>query len=249
MKVLILAAGYGTRLYPITLDKPKALLEVGGKTILERIITSIIEVNDCDHIYIVTNSKFYKDFVKWVINKNFSMEITVIDDGTSSNEARLGAIGDIHLVIEGKNISEDLLVAGSDNLFDFDVKDFIAFAKPKSPCASIALFDIKDLKKANLYGIAVINKETYEVIGFEEKPAKPKSTLAATAVYFYPKEKLKLFSEYIKAGLTKDAPGNFIKWLVTKEPVYGYVFKGNWYDIGSIESLKKADEDYRKRGK
>jgi len=249
MKTIILAAGYGTRLYPLTLNKPKALLDVGGKTILERVLEKVFELQDCDAIYIVSNEKFYKSLADWVKGISAKVKIEVFDDGTTSNEDRLGAIGDINFVVKKAKINDDCLVLGSDNIFDFDLKNFIKFAKSKSPHASLALFDIKNIEKASLYGIAVMKEKGEEVIDFQEKPKEPKSTLAATAIYYYPKEKVSLLEEYMKGAMTKDAPGNFIKWLRLSEAVYGYVFRENWYDIGDKESLKQADEEFKRRGK
>lgn len=247
MKALILAGGYSTRLYPLTLNRPKALLEVGEKTILGRILDSVFTIEECDMTYIVSNKKFYEDFCNWVDNQNYKKKIEVLNDGTTSNENRLGAIGDINFALEATGLFDDLLILGSDNLFEFKLKDFTDFALSKRPNASLALCDVKNIKKASLYGIAVLKQETSEIIDFQEKPEKPKSTLAATAVYFYPKEKLNLIKEYMKEGLTKDAPGNLVKWLKDREPVYGYVFKENWYDIGDKVSLKKADDEYRRK--
>ncbi|MCK4464017.1 MAG: nucleotidyltransferase family protein [Candidatus Omnitrophica bacterium] len=247
MKALILAAGYGTRLYPLTLNKPKALLKIGDKTILGRILDSVFTIEECDITYIVSNKKFYDNFYNWADNQNYKKKIEVLNDGTTSNEDRLGAIGDIDFALEATGLFDDLLVLGSDNLFEFKLKDFTDFALSKRPNASLALYDIKNIKKAPLYGIAVLKQKNSEIIDFQEKPERPKSTLAATAVYFYPKEKLNLIKEYMKEDLTKDAPGNFVKWLKGREPVYGYVFEENWYDIGDKASLKKADEEYRKK--
>lgn len=249
MKVLILAAGYGTRLYPMTLDKPKALLEVGGKAILGRILESVFKLEDLDSIYIVSNKKFYANFRDWIRKQDYKKNIEILNDGTISDGNKLGGIGDINFAIEKAGISGDLLVLGSDNLFDFDLRDFRRFALSKKPYASLALCDIKDIKKARLYGVAVLGGKNNEIIDFEEKPAKPKSTLAATAIYFYPEEKVDLIKEYMKRSFTKDAPGFFMKWLKAREHIYGFVFKENWYDIGDKESLKKADEEYRKKEK
>lgn len=249
MKAVILAAGYGTRLYPLTLNKPKALLEVGGRAILDRVLESVFTVKECDGVYIVTNDRFYDGFLGWLENARYSVKIEVLHDGTFSNEDRLGAIGDINFTIERAKLDSDLLVLGSDNLFDFKMRDFVDFAVLKSPNASLCLYDIKDKRKAPLYGIAVLKRKTGEITDFEEKPKNPKSTLAATAIYYYPREKANLVGEYMKSSLTKDAPGNFIKWLKAKEPVYGYVFKGKWYDIGDKVSLKKADDEFREKEK
>ena len=252
MKAIILAAGYGTRLYPLTLNKPKALLEVGGKTILERVVKDIFSLKECEAAYIVSNDRFYKQFCDWTesgIAKGIigSKKLEVLNDGTTSNDDRLGAIGDINFAIEKKKIEDDILVMGSDNLFGFHIRDFEGFALSKRPSACLALHDVKDIKKASLYGIAIVKSETKEVVDFQEKPKEPKSTLAATAVYFYPTEKIEMLKEYMKSGLTKDAPGNFVKWLSTKEKVYGFVFQEKWYDIGDIASLESADEEYRKK--
>ncbi|UCD54821.1 MAG: nucleotidyltransferase family protein [Candidatus Omnitrophota bacterium] len=241
MVAIILAAGYGTRLYPLTLDKPKAFLEVGGKTILDRLVAKIKLIKECKEIIVVTNEKFYKNFKAW---KAQSAGVEVINDGTKSNKTRLGAIGDINLVLQKKSAKQDLLIAGSDNLFEFDLREFIRFARKKRPFSSIALFDIKDRKLARKYGVCSLDKNA-RVIEFEEKPPAPKSTLAASALYFIPKEKITKISDYMKTGLPKDAPGNLMKWLAKTDKVFGYVLPGAWYDIGDMKSLKKADEDFK----
>ncbi len=243
MVTIILAAGYGTRLYPLTLDKPKALLEVGGKTILDRLVRKIELVKECKEIIIVTNEKFYRNFETW---KAESPGVEVINDGTKSDETRLGAIGDINLILQKKSVEEDVLITGSDNLFDFDLREFVEFGNRKRPFSSIALFDVKDRKLARKYGVCSLDKNA-QVIEFEEKPPSPKSTLAASALYFIPKEKITKIFDYMKTDLPKDAPGNLMKWLAKTDKVFGYVFSGAWYDIGDIDSLKKADEDFAKR--
>ena len=249
MITIILAAGYGTRLYPLTLDKPKALLTVGGKTILDRLVNEIERIKECKKIIIVTNEKFYKNFEAWAKKVKYSVSIKVINDKTKSNETRLGAIGDINLVLEEEKIKgEDLLVTGSDNLFEFDLEDFVRFGRGKRPFSSIALFDIKDIALSKKYGICSIDKGSL-VTDFEEKPQAPKSTLAATALYFIPKEKVSKIFEYMKTNLSKDAPGNLMKWFAKVDKLFGYVLKETWYDIGDVNSLKKADEEFKQREK
>ena len=254
MVTIILAAGYGTRLYPLTLDKPKALLEVGGKTILDRLVRKIELVKECKEIIIVTNEKFYRNFESWAETQDHPRDgrlstpgaVEVINDGTKSNETRIGAIGDINLILQKKSVEEDVLITGSDNLFEFDLRKFIKFAHKKRPFNSIALFDVKDTKLARKYGVCNLDKNA-QVIEFEEKPPSPKSTLAASALYFIPKEKITKIFDYMKTDLPKDAPGNLMKWLAKTDKVFGYVFSGAWYDIGDMESLKKADEDFAKK--
>jgi len=246
MVTIILAAGYGTRLYPLTLNKPKALLRVGGKTILDRLIQNIELIKECKKIYIVTNEKFYKSFEDWRKKSKFKTEIEVINDRTKTNETRLGAIGDIHLTLEKGNIKDDLFILGSDNLFEVDLRDFTEFSSKKKPSSSIMLIDIKDLVLAKKYGICSLNQNS-QVTDFEEKPKKPKSTLAASAVYFIPKERISKIFDYMKTALPKDAPGNLMKWLAKVDKLFGYVIKGAWYDIGDIDSLNKADDEFKKK--
>ncbi|MBW2645829.1 MAG: nucleotidyltransferase family protein [Deltaproteobacteria bacterium] len=245
MKGLILAAGYGTRLYPLTLDRPKPLVKVGGRTILERLLKKFEELDSCEEVYIVTNARFYDMIAKWVKGKSFSVEVKVINDMTTSNEGRLGAIGDINLVLEKEDPCDDVLIVAGDNLFEFNISDFIDFAGEKERF-SVALFDIKDRKLAQKYGIVSLDSNQ-KVNDFQEKPSSPKSTLASTGVYYLPKSKLPMMDTYMKTDLVKDAPGNFVKWVSENDEVYGYVFNEGWYDIGDKASLEKADIEYRKR--
>ena len=247
MVTIILAAGYGTRLYPLTLNKPKALLEVGGKTILDRLLRQIELTGVCEKVALVTNEKFHKSFEVWAKSAKSKIDITVINDKTKSNETRLGAIGDINLVLKKENLnSKDLLITGSDNLFDIDMKDFTNFATSKRPASSMALFDVGDKELSKKYGICSIN-DAKQIVDFEEKPKNPKSTLAATALYFIPKERVSKIFEYMKTDLSKDAPGNLMKWLSKVDKLFGYVIKGAWYDIGDIDSLKKADQEFKNK--
>lgn len=247
MTTIVLAAGYGTRLYPLTLNKPKALLKVGGKTILDRLFEKIEAVDGSGKAVIVTNEKFHKNFEVWQSRRSSGIGVKVINDKTKSNETRLGAIGDINLALEETGIREDLLITGSDNLFGEDLGGFVRFSLARRPFSSLALFDIKSKKLAVKYGICELNADS-EVVGFEEKPSKPKTTLAASALYFIPKEKAAKVRGYMKTGLSKDAPGNLMKWLSREDKVFGYILKGAWYDIGDTESLRKADEEFNKKG-
>lgn len=246
MEVLILAAGYATRLYPLTLNWPKPLLQVGKCTILEHIFHKIQELDNVERVFIVTNSTFARHFQEWVDNFRFTISIDVVDDKTTSNENRLGAIRDIDYVIKQKDIDDDLLVIGGDNLFEFSLREFVEFSVKRWPSSCIALYDIGDLKKATLYGVVKID-ETARVIGFREKPKDPDSSLIATCIYYFPKEKLGFLNRYLSCSMKVDAPGNYIKWLGENDSVYGFVFKDGWYDIGDIESLKQADEFYKSK--
>lgn len=241
MIVLILAAGYATRLYPLTLNTPKPLLKIGKKSILEHILEKVSHVPDVKKCFIVTNQKFFNAFKE--VSK---FGIKVVNDETTSNENRLGAIRDIEFVIKRYNIQDELLVIGGDNLFEFSLKDFVDFAKVHKTDASLALFDIKNKEKAKQYGVVHIDSSK-RVIAFEEKPQRPESTLIATCIYYFPSEKLGLISDYIASGQRVDAPGNYIKWLSENHKVYGFVFKEDWYDIGDIKSLRAADRKYKEK--
>ena len=248
MTTIILAAGYGTRLYPLTLNRPKALLEVGARTILDRLIDNIARAGRCEKVYIVTNEKFHQPFEDWSKSRDFSFGVKVINDGTKSNETRLGAIGDIDFVLKKETIEDDLLITGSDNLFDLEIADFVKFGIEKKPFSSMVLVDVKDRKLATRYGICSLDAEG-RVIDFAEKPKEPRSTLAATALYFIPQEKLAKVRDYMETDLPKDAPGNLMKWLAAEDGLYGYVLRQTWYDIGDKESLRKADEEFTRKEK
>lgn len=241
IKAIIPAAGYATRLHPLTKDKPKALLEVRGKPILEHIIKKVLEL-DVDEIFIVSNARFYPSFKEW--KKGFSCKVPVklINDGTLTNETRLGQIGDIMLVMEKAKIDEDLLVVAGDNLFNFSLKPLHDFFMEKRTNVN-ALFDVKTMEAAKQLGTATIddkNKITY----FEEKAKKPKSTLASTGIYLVPKENLKLFSEYIDAGNPPDMMGFFMEWLMRNYELLGFVYKEKWFDIGWIEALEQTNKEF-----
>jgi glucose-1-phosphate thymidylyltransferase len=249
MKALILGAGYAVRLYPLTLNTPKPLLEVGGKKIIDRIIAKISVIKGLDEIYVVTNHRFYANFEQWALGCRYGQKISVIDDGTSTNETRLGAIRDMELSIKEKSVNDDLLVVAGDNLFEMKIESFIDFASTKRTGASVALYDVGSIEAAKRYGVVSIDKSG-KVTEFEEKPKEPKSTLISTGVYYFPRERVSDIDRYLKTeGMKNDAPGYYIKWLSANGNVYGFSFSEKWYDIGDIESYKKADEEYKKKEK
>ena len=247
VKALILAAGYATRLYPLTLDTPKPLLKIGSKTISDRIVEKIASVKEIDEVYLVTNEKFAPHFEKWAKGARRGVKIRVINDHTLTNETRLGAIGDMELVIEEAGVADDLLVLGGDNLFGFDLRDFIAFSREKKGPA-IAAFDVKDVEEARRFGIVLVDKDG-RIVEFAEKPAQPRSTLAAMCVYFFPRNTLQLLKKYLAKGLNKDQPGHYIRWLSENHKVYAYTVAGEWFDIGDKDLLKIADKVYREKEK
>jgi len=241
MKALILAAGYATRLYPLTKTLPKPLLNVGNKKVIEYILEKIENVEIIDEVFIVTNDKFYFKFMDWSKNYISSKKIEIINDGTFSNEDRLGALGDVEYVVKNKEINDDLLVIAGDNLFEFSLNNFIDFFK-LSPSSVIALCDLKDKNEIkNKFGCIELNKT--EVIGFEEKPAVPKTSLAAIACYIYSKKHvLELFKD--NPNLNFENIEKIMKNFIDKKELRGYVFSEKWLDIGSFDQLEEARSRY-----
>ena len=249
MNALILAAGYATRLYPLTLNKAKPLLAVGGKLIIEWLFDNLASLPNLRTIYIVTNNKFASDFSAFAeatAEKHPGMQIKVINDGSTSDDDKLGAIGDINLVLTRENLATaDLLVVAGDNLFEQPLSEFVGAAE-KSP-ATVAVYDVGDLEAMKKYGTVTVDQNGV-ITNFEEKPKQPKSTLAAVALYYYSREVLPMFMTYLAAGNNPDQPGLFLQWLYTRKPVNTFEIKGRWLDIGSKETLADADKIFASRG-
>jgi len=243
MKALILAAGYATRLYPLTLDRAKPLLPVAGKPTIEHIIERICQIKEIDRIFVVTNQKFFKQFQDWQEKFSSAKPIRIINDNTACEEDRLGAIGDIEFVLNKENISDDLLVVAGDNLFESGLPEFIDFARGKAPASSIGLYKLKDQQAVKKYSQVELDQHG-QVVDFIEKPKQPTSTLVAKCIYFFPQTKLRRFSEYIALGASTDQPGNYISWLAKNDLVFGFVFRGKWYDIGCHDVYTKANKDF-----
>jgi len=245
MKSLILGAGYATRLYPLTRSRPKPLLDIDGKPVIEYILDPIEKIEGLDEITVVVNHKFYSHFERWRKSYRSSKPLVLLNDGSTHEGNRLGAIGDMRFFIGERKITEDLLVVAGDNLFDIDLRPFVQFAQKKSPFSSVTLYDVKDFSLARHYGIVSLDGEG-RIVSFEEKPEHPKSTLSAMGVYYFPKKVLPQIEAYLKGGSPQDAPGFFIHWLSQQETVYGYPATGTWYDIGDLASYQKAATAFKK---
>jgi len=243
MRALILAAGYATRLYPLTREFPKPLLEVGGKPLLDHIIAKIEGEEQVKAITVITNNKFFPQFKEWAAKRKFARPLNLVDDKTLTLDDRLGAIGDMHFAILDQGLQEDLLVLGGDNLFDTPLKGFLDFAKSKdSPV--IGVYDIREKSLASQYGVIGLDADS-RVVDFEEKPKTPKYSQIAMCLYYFPKAKLGLIGEYAASRPEKrDATGFYIDWLRKREPVYGYVFEGRWFDIGDPRYYNEAKERF-----
>jgi len=244
MKALILAAGYATRLYPLTREYPKPLLTVGRRPIIDFILEKLVQTETIDEIIVVTNSKFFSLFQKWQQGLNVNKQISLVDDLTKDHGDRRGAIGDMHFVIENKGIQDDLLVIGGDNLFEGGLSDFLSFAKANSAHPVIGAYDIEDISEARKYGVIKLDDKK-QIVDFQEKPKEPESTLIAMCLYYFPNGSLGLIGEYLQTKANKhDATGFYIDWLRKKEAVYGFVFKGHWYDIGDHKFYNQAKERF-----
>ncbi|MFL6521461.1 MAG: nucleotidyltransferase family protein [Chthoniobacterales bacterium] len=243
MNALILAAGYATRLYPLTLTKAKPLLEVAGKPMIDWVLDNLAPIPDLERVYVVTNRKFVKDFQAWAEQyrakrPNFSIEI--IDDGSTDDSDKLGAIGDICLVVTRHELAKnDLMVVAGDNLFSEPLANFAIAAKNSE--ATLATYDVGDLEAIKKYSSITTNSDGV-ITRFEEKPPKPENTIAGIALYYFSRDVVPLFTTYIAAGNNPDQPGRFIQWLYQRKPVKTFQIKGTWFDIGSKETLEEANQ-------
>ena len=222
MKAIILAGGYATRLQPLTDDLSKCLLPVGGRPMVDWILDRVRRAEEIDEVHVVTNSRFAGDFEQWARLKD---GVTVHDDGTTSNDDRLGAIGDVAFTLDQAGIDDDVIVIAGDNLFDYELSDYLGFWRGKGVASAVAVRDVGDLRLASHYGIVALDADD-RVVEFVEKPPQPKSTLAATATYIYHREHVPLVTRYLAEGNPPDQSGSFIEWLRSREPVYGYSFTG-----------------------
>ncbi|MBN2120512.1 MAG: nucleotidyltransferase family protein [Candidatus Omnitrophica bacterium] len=240
MKVIILAAGYGTRLYPLTKDTAKPLLPVKGKPIIEYIVGKVQLIEEVSEIFVVTNHRFYKQFKEWLNNLISSIPITLIDDGSLNQNDRLGAIKDLAFVIEGQKINEDILVVGGDNLFDFCLCEFVEYARNFRNASTIGVYNLNGRYKPGKFGVVSLDAEK-KVISFYEKPSNGSaSRLISMCLYYFPKEKVHLIQDYIKNGNVLDKAGSYIQWLAQTDKVYGHMFEGRWLDIGDVDSYTEA---------
>lgn len=241
MKCLILAAGYATRLYPLTENFPKPLLSVGDKTILDHLIDDIDTLGTVDEYVVISNHKFAQHFEDWAKTKN--QKITVVDDGTSTNETRLGAVKDIQFAVEKLELDDDMLVIAGDNVLDFSLTKFISYAREKGTSCIMRYYEA-DEKRLHKSGVASVD-ENDRIVAMEEKPENPKSHWCCPPFYYYTKTDARLVGEGIKAGCGTDAPGSYIAWLCTKTTVHAMEMPGKRYDIGNLESYEKVQKEYK----
>ena len=234
---LILSAGYATRMYPLTANTPKSLLPVGDRVVLDWMMDALQSLPMVEHIALVTNAKFAPHFTQWVAERRFHTHIALINDGSTHDANRVGAIGDIALAIRQLRITEPLLVSAGDHIVEWDLAQFIAFGQAHAPHATIALYRLPDIREASKFGMVEVDAEQ-RVIHCEEKPAQPRSNLAMIALYYLPPAIFPRLQAYLASQQNTDAPGHFIVWLSRLEPVYGWASSGRYCDIGSLESYR-----------
>ncbi|MBM3837896.1 MAG: nucleotidyltransferase family protein [Verrucomicrobia bacterium] len=274
MNVLVLAAGYATRLYPLTLTQPKPLLPVAGKPMINYVLDNLAAIKGLDRAYVVTNAKFFSQFENWARNYQLSskepgradlqvcptdrrdeipirdrsadqqvpktrLAITIVNDRSTGESNKLGAIGDIHFVLEQEKLSDDLIVVAGDNLFSHDLKDFGAYCREKNTPV-LGVRDVGDLELVRRYSVVNVDQNS-RITLFEEKPKLPTNTLSGIALYYYPRTALPLIRQYVREGNNPDQPGRLIQWLYQRVPVHTWTVPGLWYDIGSQETLEEAN--------
>ena len=243
MKVIILAAGYATRLYPLTLTQPKPLLPVAGKPMVEHVLDNLAPIAAIDRVYVVTNAKFATHFQTWSDHYRATkskFDFTVVNDGSTDDSNKLGAIGDINYVLTTQAVDDDLLVVAGDNLFSDKLGEFGNFCAEKNAPVE-AVYDVGNLEEIKKYN-SITTDADGRITFFEEKPKHPVSTLTGIALYYYPKSTIALIKQYIAEGNNPDQPGRLVQWLYPRTAVYTWRVPGLWYDIGSKETLEEANQ-------
>ena len=247
MKLVVLAAGFASRLHPLTLTQPKSLLEVAGKPILDRLSENLETIDAIDRIFIVSNQKFAAHFTRWADAKAEPLRkrITIVNDGSTSKADRLGAIGDLAFVIRERRVHDDVIVVAGDNLFSQPLGLFGDYCQEINDPV-LGVYDVGRLESAKNYSAVHINVEG-QITSFEEKPEAPETTLIGTALYYYPKAVLPMIHTYLAGGNDREKPGRFIQWLYPRRPVFTWSVPGIWYDVGSKETLEEANRIFKGR--
>jgi len=239
MKAVILAGGYARRMWPLTKNRPKHLLPVAGRPMLDYVMDSLESIPDLEEIFLSTNMRFQGQFKKYLDGVDTKKRLRLFIEDTRSEEEKLGSVGALGYLIRESGLDDDLLVIGGDNIFGFEMTDFIEYFYSKK-ANTIALYDLGNREKARLYGVVHIDDDN-RIIDFHEKPADPQSTLVSTACYAFTRKGVRSILRYLEEGNDPDKMGHFIEWLYRHDDVYGFVFTGVWFDIGSLESYEAAD--------
>jgi glucose-1-phosphate thymidylyltransferase len=247
LKAIILAAGYAKRLYPLTLNCPKSLLQVAGKPMIEYVLDNLVPISELEEVYIVTNDKFAMQFEEWSNSyrvTRIDLKIKIINNGVAEGQDGFGAISNLHLVLQREQVNDDVIVVAADNLFSQSLEDFATSSRQKkSPI--VAVYKIDDLAQGKRYN-SIHFDDVGRVTFFKEKPKRPSSTIIGVALYYYPKASLPLIKSYIEEGNNSDQPGRLVEWMYSRTPFYTWQVPGIWYDIGSKESLDEANRIFIK---
>ena len=242
MKNIVIAAGYATRLGELTKNFPKPLLQIGKSTILGRMLDDIDTIDDITEHIIITNHKFAPIFEKWAAEQTYSKPVTIIDDGTETNETRLGAVCDLLYAMDQLKIDDDMLVVAADNLLFFSFREFVDFAKAKQT-SCIMCHEQPSIEKLQRTGVVELDAQM-KVLGMEEKPQEPKSHWAVPPFYIYMKKDLELVRHSVENGCGKDAPGNLAHYMVEHTTMHAWPMSAGRFDIGSLDTYHQAVELY-----
>ena len=247
MKIIILAAGYATRLYPLTLTQQKPLLPVAGKPMIDHVLDNLTPIPGIERVYIVTNAKFADHFQKWADDyraRKARVDFTIVNDGSTDDSNKLGAIGDLHLVLTHEKVDDDIIVVAGDNLFSQSLEDFGKFARKRN-APILAVYDVGNLEEIKKYNAITMDQDG-RITFFEEKPKQPAGTITGIALYYYPRATLPQIRQYITEGNNPDQPGRLAQWMYPRAPFYTWRVAGIWYDIGSKEALDEANRVFAK---
>jgi len=246
VNAILLAAGYGTRLYPLTRDRPKPLLPVGGRPILEYLVERLESAPEIEAMFLVTNARFVGHFQSWAAGRRFCKPMRILNDGTTSNETRLGAIADVQFACDFAGIGgQAAYVLGTDNLPRFDLLEIIDLSQRKKASAVFGC-PASDLSELRRSGVASVDEEG-RIVAFEEKPKHPRGNLRIPPFYAYTPAAMEAIGEYLDGGGNPDAPGHFLQWLVTRQPVYALVRKEGTWDIGTPESYRAVCAQFERQ--
>lgn len=235
MRAVILAAGYATRMYPLTRNYPKPLLPIGDRVVLDWTMEALRDAPDLTEIVLVSNAKFAKLFEAWLARRSWPMPVRLVNDGSMREEDRLGAIRDVLLALEQAGADEPLLVTAGDHVTDWDLRSLRAFGASHAPAATVTAYRLPHVQEASRFGIIEVDRDQ-RIVRCEEKPQRARSDLAMICLYYLPPDVFPRLSQYLLTGKNADAPGHFIVWLSRQEPVYAWLTSGKFFDIGTLDT-------------
>ncbi len=240
MKAIILAGGFAKRMWPLTLERPKPLLPVAGRPVIEHIMDRLLDIGEIGTIYITINKRFEGAFREWLGAAGYEGDIRLVVEDTLAEEEKLGSVGAMQHIIDKEAIDDDVLCIAGDNIFQDSLHSFLEFFRSQGTL-TFGLYEMQDSSLLSRYGITSIDEAGW-VLDFEEKPEKPKSNLVSTGIYAIPRSELGVIHEYLSGGNNPDTLGHFISWLHKRSPVHGFILRNRWIDIGSLETYREADK-------